>query len=391
MDPSEGAAGDGDPCGPPPPAASFASLAEAEKSAKDHALANGYSLVLRDKYPRQGDALRYTYRCGKGRLVASQASAAVHESKRRKTSSQMTACLFSMSIKRQFDERWAILPAKAVQGSGHNHPAVAPTSFGYIRSQTLEPRRADIVTMWNSGIRPRDIVTSLANPQAGQGPPIKGISRKDVINLLAKHRLAELAGRTPLQWLLDVPLLPPLFPAAADPFSQQLDDPDAYYFRVFRDDEDRLQRLFIAPRETLECIHQAPDVLQLDCTYKTNRFNMPLLSICGVSPLRKSFQIAAVFLEGEAEEQYAWALETLHVYYHEKRCPQPTVIITDRDLGLINALKASPTYREIPHLLCRWHVNMNVLAKTKKYFPKPTRLEIGGIQRHQDFQDFLKA
>jgi MULE transposase-like protein len=129
----------------------------------------------------------------------------------------------------------------------------------------------------------------------------------------------------------------------------------------------------------------------MDCTYKTNRFNMPLLSICGISPLSKSFQVAAVLLEGEKEEQFTWALEALTQYYREAGVPSPKVILTDRDLGLMNALAACQISRDIPHLLCGWHVNMNILAKTKRYFPKATRQPDGQILRHQDFHDFLKA
>lgn len=129
----------------------------------------------------------------------------------------------------------------------------------------------------------------------------------------------------------------------------------------------------------------------MDCTYRTNKFRMPLLSICGVSPLKKAFQVAAVFLDGESEQQYTWALQTLFSYISESLCDLPRCIITDRDLGLLLALKNDEIGSKIPHLLCRWHVNMNVLAKTKPFFPKPTRHPDGQILRDPTFQEFLKA
>jgi hypothetical protein len=58
----------GDPCGPPPPAVTYAIFKEADKAVKDYALANGYSLVIKKRYVTELTA-RYTYRCGKGKVI----------------------------------------------------------------------------------------------------------------------------------------------------------------------------------------------------------------------------------------------------------------------------------------------------------------------------------
>lgn len=123
-------AGAGVPCGPPPPLATYATFAEADKAVKSHALGNGYSLTVKEIWPRGADATtatRYTYRCGKGRTApASQADPTAHTSKRRKTSTQMTGCPFRVSVKRQHDGSWAIIGCTTVQRELHNHEAVAP-------------------------------------------------------------------------------------------------------------------------------------------------------------------------------------------------------------------------------------------------------------------------
>ncbi|EAQ92123.1 hypothetical protein CHGG_00358 [Chaetomium globosum CBS 148.51] len=79
--------------------------------------------------------------------------------------------------------------------------------------------------------------------------------------------------------------------------------------------------------------------------------------------LRKSFSIAAVFINAEKEEQYTWALQALREFLTEEDLPLPKLIVTDRELALINALKRHEAFTLVPRLLCRWHVNMNVLAK----------------------------
>ena len=44
----------------------------------------------------------------------------------------------------------------------------------------------------------------------------------------------------------------------------------------------------------------------------------------------------------------------------------PNVIVTDRELTLMNAI--SRVFLTATYLLCRWHINKNVLTKYKKLF-----------------------
>jgi hypothetical protein len=151
-----------------------------------------------------------------------------------------------------------------------------------------------------------------------------------------------------------------------------------------------VQCLFIAPRSAAPLYRTAPDVIVADCTYKTNRFGLPLLNFCGIQPFRKSFSIASAFINAEREEQYAWALRALREFLAEESLPLPKVIVTDRELALINAFKRDEAFTLIPRLLCRWHVNMNVLAKSKRFFPSATRLPDGTIKRNERFTAYLK-
>jgi ribosomal protein L32 len=49
------------------------------------------------------------------------------------------------------------------------------------------------------------------------------------------------------------------------------------------------------------------------------------------------------------------------------------VLCTDRDLALLGAIKA--ICLRSPHLLCIWHINKNVLARTKRYFSSNEQFE----------------
>ena len=70
------------------------------------------------------------------------------------------------------------------------------------------------------------------------------------------------------------------------------------------------------------------------------------------------------------------------------RIKKPVSIITDRELALMDCLNIQ--FPKSTHLLCRWHVNINVLAKTKKYFSGPIKDTNRVIKRHPFFfREFL--
>jgi hypothetical protein len=106
----------------------------------------------------------------------------------------------------------------------------------------------------------------------------------------------------------------------------------------------------------------------MDCTYKTNRFRMPLLNICAVIGNKKTIQIALCFLSGEKEVSYEWAMKCLWELMEKMGIACPVLIVTDRETALMKAL--DQVFLESTHLLCTWHVNMNILANCRKHFPK---------------------
>lgn len=74
-------------------------------------------------------------------------------------------------------------------------------------------------------------------------------------------------------------------------------------------------------------------VFVLDCTYKTNKFKMPLLHVVGMSPSNSSFSVAFCFMKHEQEGGYVWALRTLFSWLDP--ISDPPVLCTDRELALI--------------------------------------------------------
>ena len=86
-----------------------------------------------------------------------------------------------------------------------------------------------------------------------------------------------------------------------------------------------------------------PSILLLDCTYKTNRYNMPLLEMVGMTSTGRTFSIAHAFLAHEREENYEWVLTKLKHFYMPDKLPE--VIVTDREWALIKGIKKKFTVK----------------------------------------------
>ena len=110
-----------------------------------------------------------------------------------------------------------------------------------------------------------------------------------------------------------------------------------------------MKGLFFAHPDSIALMKAIPYVLLMDCTYKTNRYNLPLLEIVGVTSTRKTFLITAVYLEAKKEINFTWALEILKSLMNDSCLP--SVIVTDRELASMNAIKK--VFPMATHLLCR--------------------------------------
>jgi hypothetical protein len=169
------------------------------------------------------------------------------------------------------------------------------------------------------------------------------IRAKDLMNLRAKNQVEFLAGRTAIQALLTT-----------------LPDKD-WTIQYQMQDDDRA--LFYIHESSLKLLRDNPSILFMDCTYKINGYNMPLLDIVGVSPMNTTFYVGFGFLPNETQETYEFILSCLRGIYYQLSLPHPAIVVVDKDQGLINALKA--IFPDINILLCIWHINKNILSHAK--------------------------
>ncbi|KAK4105947.1 hypothetical protein N658DRAFT_397216, partial [Parathielavia hyrcaniae] len=102
-------------CGPPPPPKVYESLDDLSQNICTHGHAHGYSIVKNGE-----NGHKYKFRCAKSRNYKDQRSSDIHESKRRKSSTQITGCKFRLTAKPLPSGKW-LLEMPEGEFSSHNH------------------------------------------------------------------------------------------------------------------------------------------------------------------------------------------------------------------------------------------------------------------------------
>ncbi|CAG8808070.1 26966_t:CDS:2, partial [Racocetra persica] len=124
------------------------------------------------------------------------------------------------------------------------------------------------------------------------------------------------------------------------------------------DQNDNLTHLFFAHSKSIALTKTYNSVLLMDCTYKTNKFKMPLLHIVGMTSFNTTFSSCFALLKLEQEDDYVWALNRVaHIFGN---VPKPKVIVTDHELALMHAVHT--VFPESQNVLCVWHIEKNVLT-----------------------------
>ncbi|RKF66875.1 PKS-NRPS hybrid synthetase, partial [Golovinomyces cichoracearum] len=130
------------------------------------------------------------------------------------------------------------------------------------------------------------------------------------------------------------------------------------HFKINATPTNRIRHLFIAYPQSIQLAQTNQDVILVDNTYKTNKFDMPLLHIISITSSGMTLSIGFCFLPSETEEDFIWAFKCF-----QGLGINPAIIVIDGDQAQKNA--SEEVFPDTPTLLCVWHVNQCVLAKCK--------------------------
>jgi hypothetical protein len=302
--------------------------------------------------PSKRDAGKYvtsfTLRCACGRDYKHQSTG-----KRKRTSSKMTGCTWRARCKAQQDEEtgdfgWSF----DVEVPSHNHKrAVGKAAFAQNRK-----RNEHLLSRIKAMYEQHNTASKMLNTLLAEKDDTN-VLLSDIRNEVQKLRRRDLAGQSPIESLFTF-----LETFEAD---EGGGDDAKYFVRVQYDSDNRVQNLFFAHPDCFKIIKENPDCVQIDATYKCNKFNMPLLHMVGVTSHHTLYDMCFGFMGGENHKHYAWHINAMYELFEHLKVT-PKCFVTDHDTALKAALTA--LYPDVVQRRCIWHINQNVLTAAHKAY-----------------------
>ncbi len=329
-----------------PPDCSYSSIELALVKIKRFTSDQGYAVVRRrSKKTKIGDIHKVWLQCDKSGLNIPRTAAIT-----RNVGTRKTDCNFSMTIT-HVNSEWISQVLHPI----HNHEASESLSTHPTNRKKSKDTRDTILQMQKAGCMPRQIEACLLQKDVC-------ISKKDINNEIQSLRAKSYNGLPSVQKMLLT-----LYDYRGGSVAEE-----RYFYKYQFDENMHVSHLFFAHSVSIQLLRKHFEVLLLDCTYKTNRYRMPLLHAVAVDNFGGSFSVAFCFLRAETERDYIWAISALKSLYDRENI-RPKVIITDKELALRNACRQY--WRIVPQLLCKWHLIQNLKSFTKKAFSDNTEDE----------------
>ena len=226
----------------------------------------------------------------------------------------------------------------------HNHELVK-SLVGYpYASRLIKDEKIIIVDMTKSIVKPRNILLTLKKHNVNSYTTIN-----QVYNAINAYRSSIRDNNTKMQQLM------------------KLLERDRYIHWYRLKAKDVVRDIFWIYHDAVKLCNACNLVFLIDSTYKTNRYKLSLLNFIGVTPTWMTLSIDFAYLEGERLNNVVWTLERFQGLFLECNV-LPVVIVTDRDLALMNAMKT--VFPECTNLLCQFHIDKNVKTSVNPWLVK---------------------
>ncbi|KAM6513523.1 hypothetical protein FALCPG4_18956 [Fusarium falciforme] len=318
-----------------PPQHDYNSLEDLRVAINAWAAPRGYAFVVLRSWKTTTGRTGIIFGCDRGGRPPDTKK----RQRQRQTVSRRTGCLFSViAMESLCKTTWSVRHRPLEGSDQHNHePSLSQLAHPTHR-QLSSSDRSTVQQLANAGVAPKEIRSYLRMNSDTLA------TQQDIYNCIARGKRDLTRGQSNMHALSD-----------------QLKS-EGFWSQIRLDESSRVTAVLFAHPTSLAYLKLYPEVLILDCTYKTNKYKMPLLDIVGVDACQRSFCIAFAFLSGEEEHDFIWALERLRYMYELHGAALPSVILTDRCLACMNAVSSPSCFPHSTAMLCLWHINKAVLT-----------------------------
>ncbi|KAI5681981.1 hypothetical protein M9H77_03209 [Catharanthus roseus] len=135
-------------------------------------------------------------------------------------------------------------------------------------------------------------------------------------------------------------------------------------FHINCEESNVLSDIVVAHPTSIAIIRTWPYILIMDTTYKTNKYNMPLLEAVGMTPTEKNFTVATVFMCNEQAMTYTWVLQQIKHLYFTSAMSNDQEMVKNEEVAqrfvngswkkLINEIDELEYQRKLKVLKTRW-------------------------------------
>jgi len=145
-------------------------------------------------------------------------------------------------------------------------------------------------------------------------------------------------------------------------------------------------KLFICSKLMKEHYKLYGDVVLLDSTYRVNKYKLPVVVFSGFTHTGRNCIFGIGIVNNETESTYQWLISQFFTA-HRALC---SIIVSDHDPAMEAVLDKH--YKNISHLLCRWHIlqnfakNFSYLAGMKLTNVREKILALPYVELKEDFE-----
>ena len=136
---------------------------------------------------------------------------------------------------------------------------------------------------------------------------------------------------------------------------------------ILKEKTKTIKKFFFINKQVIEVLCKNFEILIINCTYKTNKYRMFLLTIIKHIVIDFIFIINFVFLIKKIASYYDWILNHLKILYISLKLVNSRVIVMNRNLILMKVINIQ-YFAKTKHVLCFWHVYRNVIKNCKTFF-----------------------
>jgi hypothetical protein len=164
-------------------------------------------------------------------------------------------------------------------------------------------------------------------------------------------------------------------------------DPLDTFVDIEVSDNNRFEAIFVMLGSTRATLHTLRPFYALDGTHTRSRYNLTLLIAVGIDGEDRVLPLAWALVPVENEVWWSWFCKNLVEAFEDDLLPS-YVVISDRDKGLLNAVKS-----ELPgadHAMCCQHIAENIHKRFGREYKAPF-WQIARAKTEIDFNNAVKA